>query len=42
MMNVEDILGFAQFKSGKFIKNIKQFNLRKMINDVMSIQQYQA
>ena len=37
-MNVEDILGFAQIKAGKFSKNSKPFNVKKAIEDIMSIQ----
>ena len=36
-MNVEDILGFAQIKAGKFSKHTKEFNVKKAIEDIMSI-----
>ena len=42
LLNVEDILGFAQLKAGKFIKNIKTFNIYRTVQDIISIQQYQA
>lgn len=35
---VQDMLDLAQIKSGKFRKNIKEFNIRKTIEKVMSIQ----
>jgi signal transduction histidine kinase len=41
-LNVEDILGFAQLKAGKFIKIIKKFNIKRAIDEIISIQQYQA
>ena len=37
LMNVEDILGFAQIKAGKFTKNTKLFSVKKAIMDIMSI-----
>lgn len=42
LLNVEDILGFAQLKAGKFIKIIKKFNIKRAIEEIISIQQYQA
>lgn len=42
LLNVEDILGYAQLKAGKFQKNIKPFNLRRAVEEIVSIQQYQA
>ena len=42
LLNVEDILGFAQLKAGKFVKIIKRFNIKRAIEDIVSIQQYQA
>lgn len=42
LLNVEDILGFAQLKAGKFVKNIKKFNIKRAVEDIVSIQQYQA
>ena len=38
LLNVEDILGFAQIKAGKFSKNITLFNVKKAISDIMGIQ----
>jgi hypothetical protein len=32
------MLDLAQIKSGKFRKNIKEFNIRKAVEKVMSIQ----
>ena len=34
---VQDLLDFAQIKAGKFRKNIKEFNIRDAIEEVMSI-----
>ena len=42
MLNVEDILGYAQIQNGKFQKNVKPFNLKRAVNDIMEIQEYQA
>lgn len=42
MLNVEDILGFAQLKAGKFTKIIKKFNIKRCIEEIISIQHYQA
>lgn len=42
LMNVEDILGFAQIRAGKFSKNVKVFDVKKAVDDVMGIQQYKA
>jgi len=42
LLNVEDILGFAQLKAGKFTKVVKKFNIRRCIKDIISIQFYQA
>ena len=41
-MNVEDILGFAQIKAGKFTKAVKTFNIKRAIEEIMTIQQYKA
>lgn len=35
LLNVEDILGFAQLKAGKFIKIIKKFNIKRCIDDIV-------
>ena len=37
LLNVEDILGFAQLKAGKFIKIIKKFNVKRAIDEIISI-----
>lgn len=42
LMNVEDILGYAQLQAGKFVKQIRQFNVKRAIQDIISIQKYQA
>lgn len=42
LLHVEDILGYAQLKAGKFIKDIKSFNVRRTIDEIISIQQYKA
>ena len=42
LVNVEDILGFAQIKAGKFSKIIKKFNIRRCIQEIIDIQSYQA
>ena len=39
---VQDLLDFAQIKSGKFRKNISKFNIREAIEQVMCIQRQQA
>jgi hypothetical protein len=40
LLNVEDILGYAQLKAGKFTKIIKRFNIKRAIEDIASIQMY--
>lgn len=42
LLNVEDILGFAQLKAGKFVKSIVKFNIKRVVDEIVSIQQYQA
>jgi signal transduction histidine kinase len=42
LLNVEDILGFAQLKAGKFTKTIKKFSIKRCIEEIISIQYYQA
>ena len=37
LLNVEDILGFAQIKAGRFSKNVTLFDVKKAIQDIMSI-----
>ena len=39
---VQDLLDFAQIKAGKFRKNIKQFNIKEAIQQVLDIQSYKA
>ena len=39
---VQDLLDYAQIKSGKFRKNIKSFDLKKTVEEVISIQEKQA
>jgi hypothetical protein len=38
LLNVEDILGYAQLKAGKFRKIIKSFNVKRAIDEIISIQ----
>ena len=42
LLHVEDILGYAQLKAGKFVKIMKRFNIRKAVEEIVSIQKYQA
>lgn len=42
LMHVEDILGYAQLKAGKFTKDIHNFNIRQAVAEIVSIQQYKA
>ena len=42
LLNVEDILGFAQIRAGKFNKNVKMYNIQKSIEDIMTIQMYKS
>jgi signal transduction histidine kinase len=39
---VQDLLDFAQIRAGKFRKNIKQFNIKEAIDQVIDIQSYKA
>ena len=39
---VQDLLDYAQIKAGKFRKNIKQFNIKDAIQQVIDIQSYKA
>jgi signal transduction histidine kinase len=39
---VQDILDFAQIKSGKFRKNYKKFDIRESVKKIMSIQEKKA
>ena len=38
LFHVEDVLGMAQLKSGKFRKNESRFNVRRAIEDIVDIQ----
>ena len=42
LLNVEDILGFAQIKAGKFSKVEKKFNIKRCVEEIISILSYQA
>jgi signal transduction histidine kinase len=42
LLNVEDFLGLAQIKAGKFFKNINKFNIKTTIEEIMEMQSYQA
>jgi hypothetical protein len=35
-------LGFGQIRTGKFSKYLKKFNVKKSIDSIIDIQQYQA
>jgi len=37
LLNVEDILGFAQIKAGKFVKIVKKFNIKRAIDEIVGI-----
>ena len=37
LFHVEDVLGMAQLKSGKFRKNESRFNIRRAIDDIIDI-----
>jgi len=39
---VSDLLDFAQIKSGNFRKNIKSFNVREIVKNVICIQKRKA
>jgi len=39
---VQDLLDFAQIKSGKFRKNLNRFNIRDCVDRVMKIQEKKA
>ena len=40
MLNVEDILGYAQIKNNRFTKHLKPFNIKRSVQDIMEIQEY--
>lgn len=37
LLNVEDILGFAQIKAGKFYKNIQRFHIKRLVEDAIKM-----
>lgn len=37
LLNVEDILGFAQLKANKFVKIYKRFNIKRCIEEIQAI-----
>ena len=39
---VNDLLDLGQLRSGKFRKDISNFNIKEAINEIMSIQSYKA
>jgi len=39
---IRDLLDFAQIKNGKFRKNLKDFDVLKAVNKVMTIQREKA
>jgi signal transduction histidine kinase len=39
---VEDLLDYAQIKAGKFRMNLKRFDIRKTVKEVIEIQQQKA
>ena len=39
---VQDLLDYAQIKAGKFRKNISQFDIYEMVEEVMCIQRNDA
>ena len=42
IFHVEDILGLAALKTGKFTKKITQFDLKKALSEIQKIQEYNA
>ena len=42
LMNVEDILGYAQIKANKFNKNSKQYRIKRAIDEIQMIQKYKS
>ena len=42
LLNVEDILGYAQLQAGRFVKVIRKINIKNVVSEIMSIQEYQA
>jgi hypothetical protein len=37
LLNVEDILGYAQLKAGKFVKNVRGFNIKRAVEEIVMI-----
>lgn len=37
LLNVEDILGYAQLQAGRFVKVIRKINIRSVVQEIMSI-----
>lgn len=42
ILNIEDLLCFAQLKSGSFYKQNQIFNVQKCVQEIIMIQKYQA
>lgn len=42
LFHVEDVLGIAQIRAHKFSKQLKKFNLKKAIEEVIQIQKDKA
>ena len=42
LFHVEDILGMAQLKSGKFGKVIAKFSLKTAVDEIMHIQKFSS
>lgn len=42
LFHVEDILGMAQLKSGKFRKVISKFNIKTAVDEIMHIQKFSS
>ena len=42
LLNVEDILGYAQIQNKRFVKNPKTFSIKRAVQDIIDIQIYQA
>lgn len=42
LLNVEDILGYAQIQNNRFVKTPKPFNIWKAVQEIIDIQIYQA
>lgn len=42
LLNVEDILGYAQIQNNRFVKSPEFFNIKKAVTEIIEIQIYQA